>query len=81
MTEAERTFLKSQIDRVVALETVQGDSFLAEILFIFDEGETPDLFCREVEPGPNGAYIQKGSNGHSILLSDIFTAKPPSTTA
>jgi len=77
MTEAERTFLKSQIDKVVALETVQGDHLLAQILFIFDEGETPDLFCLEVESGPDGAYIQKGSNGHSLLLSDILTAQPP----
>ncbi|MCU1319935.1 MAG: hypothetical protein JWP98_1453 [Edaphobacter sp.] len=79
MTEAELTFLKSQIDKVVALETVQGDRLLAQILFIFDEGETPDLFCLEVEPGPEGTYIQKGSNGPSLLLSDILTAQLPPT--
>jgi len=81
MTEGERTFLKSQIDKVVALETVQGDRLLAQILVVFDEGETPDLFCLEVEPGPEGTYIQKGTSGHSILLSDILTAQPPPTTA
>ena len=76
MTEAHLDFLKSQIDQVVALETLHGEHLLVRILLIFDEGDTPDLFCLEVEPGPDGAYIQKGSNGLSILLSDIATAQP-----
>ena len=74
MTDTERAFLKSHIDQVVALETVQGDRFLAQILFVFDEGDTPDLFCLEVEPGPGGTWIQKGS--HSLLLADILTVQP-----
>ena len=76
MTDTERAFLKSQIDGVVVLETIQGDRLLAKILFIFDEGETPDLFCLEVEPTPDGSYIEKGTTGHSILLSDIASVKP-----
>jgi hypothetical protein len=76
MTDTERAFLKSQIDGVVVLETIEGDHLLVQILFVFDEGETPDLFCLEVEPGPNGAYVQKGTTGHSILLSDILSVKP-----
>jgi hypothetical protein len=62
---------------VVVLETIQGDRLLAKILFVFDEGETPDLFCVEVEPTPDGSYIEKGTTGHSILLSDILTVQPP----
>lgn len=77
MTDTERAFLKSQIDGVVVLETIQGDRLLAKILFVFDEGETPDLFCVEVEPTPDGSYIEKGTTGHSILLSDILTVQPP----
>jgi hypothetical protein len=76
MTEAHLDFLKSRIDQVVALETIHGEHLLARILFIFDEGDTPDLFCLEVAAGPDGAYVQKGSNGLSILLSDIATAQP-----
>ena len=79
MTDTEREFLKSQIDKVVVLETTQGDRLLAQILFVFDEGETPDLFCLEVEPIPDGTYVQKGTAGHSILLSDIITVQPPPT--
>ncbi len=77
MTEAELAFLKSQIDKVVVLETVQGDHFLAQVLFVFDEGDTPDVFFNEVELGPDGTYIEKGSSGHSLLLSDILTVQPP----
>ena len=77
MTDAERATLQSQIDQVVVLETIQGDRLLAKILFVFDEGETPDLFCVEVEPSPSGAYIEKGTTGHSILLSDIVSVKSP----
>jgi hypothetical protein len=80
VTEAERTFLKTQIDEVVLLETVQGGRMLAQILFVFDEGETPDLFCLEVEPTPSG-YVQKETTGHSILLSDIASVQsaPPTS--
>ncbi len=77
MTDTERAALQSQIDQVVVLETIQGDRLLAKILFVFDEGETPDLFCLEVEPTPDGSYIEKGTTGHSILLSDILTVQPP----
>ena len=55
MTEAEQALLKTQIDHVVVLETVHGDRRVAQILFVFDEGETPDLFVVEVERGPDGA--------------------------
>ena len=77
MTDTERAALQSQIDQVVVLETIQGDHLLAKILFVFDEGDTPDLFCLEVEPTPDGSYIEKGTTGHSILLSDIASVKPP----
>ncbi len=78
MTETELALLKASIDQVVALETKQRDRHLARILFVFDEGETPDLFYLEVETGPDGSYIQKGSAGHSLLLSDILTVSGPS---
>ncbi|HZY72840.1 MAG TPA: hypothetical protein VFE22_07025 [Edaphobacter sp.] len=78
MTDVELMFLKSQIDKVGTLETIQGDHILAQILFVFDGEDTPDVFYLEVEPGPKGAYIQKGTNGYSTLLSDILSVKPPS---
>ncbi|HTD96196.1 MAG TPA: hypothetical protein VK627_04685 [Edaphobacter sp.] len=77
MTDAELVFLKSQIDQVVALETTEGERLLAQVLFVFDEGDTPDMFYLRVEPGPDGAYVQQGSAGYSLLLSDVAGVRPP----
>ena len=63
MTQAERVLLPSLIDEVVALETVQGKRLLAQILVVFDEGETPDLFCVEVIRGTDGAWVQRRKPG------------------
>lgn len=78
MTQGEREFLKTQIDEVVLLETTSGRRMLAQILIVFDEGDTPDLFCLEVEPTQSG-YVQKGTTGHSILLSEIASVHRPRT--
>jgi hypothetical protein len=77
VTQAERILLPSLIDEVVALETVQGKRLLAQILVVFDEGETPDLFCVEVIRGTDGTWVQKKEAGHSILLSEIAQVGPP----
>lgn len=76
MTPAERTLLPTLVDQVVALEVQEsGDpaprTLVAQILVVFDEGETPDLFCIEVTPGPDGTWTPKPGAGHSILLADI----------
>jgi hypothetical protein len=44
VTAAERALLPSLIDKMAVLEIVQGQCLVAQILFAFDEGETPDLF-------------------------------------
>lgn len=62
MTQGEREFLKTQIDEVVLLETTSGRRMLAQILIVFDEGDTPDLFCLEVEPTQSG-YVQRERRG------------------
>ncbi|HEY8998491.1 MAG TPA: hypothetical protein VIM60_11355 [Edaphobacter sp.] len=77
MTEADKDLLKKKVDEVVILELADGTRMLAQVLIVFDEGETPDLFCLEVEPTPSG-YVQKGANGHSILLADIQSVSLPS---
>jgi hypothetical protein len=71
MTSEDLALLKSSIDLVVTLETVQGERFLAQILFVFDAEETPDVFYLKVEPGPDGNFVPIGSGGHSTLLADI----------
>jgi hypothetical protein len=71
MTTEDLALLKASIDLVVTLETVEGERFLAQTLFVFDGEETPDVFFLKVEPGPNGNFVPIGTGGHSMLLSEI----------
>ena len=77
MTDEHLALLKSSIDEVVTLETNQGERFLAQILFVFDGEDTPDVFYLEVKPGPDGTFVQQGTGGgYSTLLSDIAAVHP-----
>jgi hypothetical protein len=76
MTEDQLAFLKSSLDQVVVLETVQGERLLVQIIIVVDEGETPDLFCIEVVRAGTGFLPRQGAT-HSILLSDIVSVQPP----
>jgi hypothetical protein len=76
MTDSDRTLLKNSIDQVVDLELSDGGRHLAQILFVFDEGDTPDVFYLKVSPGPDGTFVPEGSAGHSVLLADIAAVRP-----
>jgi hypothetical protein len=76
VTDQDLSFLKSQIDQVVLLVPSAGEQHLGQILFVFDEGETPDVFYLKVEQGLNGGYVQQGSTGCSVLLSEIAAVRP-----
>jgi hypothetical protein len=76
VTDDDLSFLKSQIDQVVLIETSAGERHLGQVLFVFDEGETPDVFYLKVERGPDGGYLQQGGTGYSLLLSEIAAVHP-----
>jgi hypothetical protein len=76
MTDEHLALLKNSIDQVVDLEFSDGDRHLAQILFVFDEGDTPDVFYLKVTPGPDGTFIPQESTGHSVLLADIAVVHP-----
>ncbi len=79
MTDTELSLLKASIDQVVDLETTAGERHLAQILFVFEEGETPDVFYLKVAPGPDGQFVQQESSGRSLLLSEIAAVRPLET--
>jgi len=79
MTADDLALLKSRIDEVVILDIVHGQHVFAKPLVVFDEGDTPDVFYLEVEPGPGGTYIEKGTAGYSVLLADILAVRLPPT--
>jgi hypothetical protein len=76
VTDDDLSFLKSQIDQVVIIETSAGERHLGQVLFVFDEGETPDVFYLKVERGQDGGYVQQGGTGYSLLLSEIAAVHP-----
>ncbi|WP_035348680.1 hypothetical protein [Edaphobacter aggregans] len=76
MKEDQLAFLKSSLDQVVVLETAHGQRLLVQIIIVVDEGETPDLFCVEVDPAGTGFLPRQGAT-HSILLADIVNVAPP----
>ena len=76
MTDSDLTLLKNSIDRVVDLEFSDGERILAQLLFVFDGEDTPDVFYFKVEPGPDGTFVTQGSGGYSVLLADIAAVHP-----
>ncbi len=71
MTEEQRTLLKRSIDMVVRMEMTSGESLLAQVLFVFDEGETPDVFFLKVAPDEDGRFVRQEESGRSVLLEEI----------
>ena len=76
MTDEHLSLLKSSIDQVVVIEATDGERILAQVLFVFNGGDTPDVFYIKVEPGPDGTFVPQGSGGYSVLLSDIAAVHP-----
>jgi hypothetical protein len=76
VTDEHLTLLKSSIDQVVIIEATDGERILAQILFVFDGEDTPDVFYLKVSPGPDGTLVSQGSGGYSLLLSDIAAVRP-----
>jgi hypothetical protein len=81
VTDEHLTLLKSSIDQVVMIETSEGERHAAQILFVFDEGDTPDVFYLKVSPAPDGTFLPQGGTGHSVLLSDIAAVHRYQTVA
>ena len=76
MTETELSLLKASIDQIVELETTAGERHLAQVLFVFDDGKTPDVFYLKVLPGSDGSFVAQETTGHSVLLADIAAVHP-----
>ena len=76
MTDEDLTLLKSSIDEIVILETSDGEEIIAQVLFVFDEGETPDLFYLKVVSHENGTFTPQETGGHSLLLSEVVAVRP-----
>ena len=75
MTDEQRELLKASVDQLVEIETAEG-RHLAQVLFVFDEGETPDVFYLRGSMGEDGSFVPEGGAGCSVLLSEIAGVYP-----
>jgi hypothetical protein len=75
VNDTDLSLLKASIDEVVEVETTAGERHLAQILFVFDEGETPDVVYLKVTANPDGTFVPEPGRGHSVLLSDIAAVR------
>jgi hypothetical protein len=75
MTDDQRELLKASVDQVVEIETAEG-RHLAQVLFVFDEGETPDVFYLKGSVDGAGRFVPESGSGCSVLLSEIVAIYP-----
>jgi hypothetical protein len=76
VTAEDLDLLYRAIDRVVAIELLNGEQFFAEIVIVVDEPPTPDVFLIRVERELDGVFTAKDEAGESILLAAISRVAP-----
>ena len=71
MTQDDIDLLQRCVDRILAIELTTGEQFFAEVLFVFTDGESPDVFYLRCLREADGAFIPQTTAGESTLLTDI----------
>ena len=76
MTDADLTCLKSNIDKLVEIDTIDGEHFIAKVISVFDAEENPDMFYDLISTNKPERYVRREENvGYSIPLAQIASAK------
>ncbi len=71
MTADDLALLHASVDRIVAIELVDGQQFFAEIVIVVDQPPTPDVYVLRVTRESDGAFVAGTTSGESILLAEI----------
>lgn len=72
MTQADLDTLKSNIDRRVKIETVDGEQLIAKVISVFAEESDADMFFELVSTSRPELYkTGEKIGGYSIPLKDI----------
>lgn len=74
MTHSDIEFLKANIDRVVEIETREGEHFLTKVISVFNREPDPDLFYWDVTANPH-MQDSEHSHGGRIQLDAIVAVK------
>lgn len=80
MTKADLVCLKSNIGKIVEIETTDGARHLVRVVSVFDAEEDPDMFYELVSTSRPDLYPRIAEEcGYSLPLENIVsvrTAKP-----
>jgi hypothetical protein len=78
MTESDLAYLKSRVDKLVSIETTDGEHLIAKVISVFDGEDNADLFYELVSTSTPDAYSGNDQIGrYSLLPSEIISVKAP----
>jgi hypothetical protein len=76
LTDVDLLCLKSSIDKVVEIETVDGERLLAKVVWVFDTEDNPDVFYELVSTSHPDHYPRLTEKcGYSLPLENIVSVK------
>jgi len=77
MTDADLIYLKSNVDKLVEIETIDGERLTAKVLWVFDEEDNAEIFYELVSSSKSESYTrQSEAGGYSLRLAKIVSVKP-----
>jgi hypothetical protein len=77
MTEADLTCLKSNVDKLVEIETINGERLTAKVISVFDGEDNADVFYHLILSSKPELYTrQSEACGYSLPLDEIISVKP-----
>jgi hypothetical protein len=71
MTQSDIEFLKTNIDKIVEIETCKGERLLIKVISVFDQESDPDIFFWDVTSDPLKPTSEQ-TKGYGLLLEEIF---------
>ena len=77
MTEADLVCLKSNIGKIVEIETTDGVRHLVRVVSVFDGEDDPDMFYELVSTSRPDLYprLAEKSIGYSLPLENILSVR------
>ncbi len=75
MTQADLEFLKSNIGKLVEIETQEGDRRLIKPISVFDQESDPDVFFWDVTSDPAKPDSEQ-TEGYGLALAEIVCVRP-----
>ena len=76
MTEADLARLKSSVDKLVEIETAEGERLTAKVIWVFDGEDNAEVFYELVSTSKPESHIkQLQAGGYALSLNEIVSVK------